>query len=351
MRFLKQGLAIALVAAVAITIVGCSKSSTTNSDVKVPEGVSAIVNDNNIMTAEVDRRVDQLLSNNPEIMATKNKDQELRKMRENALEQLIGIEITLQEAKKQGLSISDSEYDALLKDLMKKNSIKNEAALEKILKDRKLSYQDFKKDFIERETIKKLADKLTKDVKVSDKEAKDYYNKNKAQFDVSDSVEVQHILDQKIEDANKVIKELKAGADFGELAKKYSIDPGSKDNGGKYPMTPVTNYVPEFSKASMGLEPGKFTEKPVKTNYGYHIIKLLAKEKARKSTFEQAKSKIKEQLIDKKNNDLLNNCLKKARDNSKVVKSLKETTAPAAAPKELPSGTSDALKDSGGSGK
>jgi parvulin-like peptidyl-prolyl isomerase len=158
-------------------------------------------------------------------------------------------------------------------------------------------------------------------------------------------------LVQKIEDANKVIRELKAGADFGALAKKYSIDPGSKDNSGKYPMTPITNYVPEFGKASMGLEPGKFTEKPVKTDYGYHIIKLLAKEKAHKSTFKEVKSKIKEQLIDQKKNDFLNNWLKKARDNSKVVKALKETTAPAAAPKELPSGTSDALKDSGGSGK
>jgi foldase protein PrsA len=350
MRFLKQGLAIVLVAAAAITIVGCSKSSTADK-VQVPEGVSAIVNGNSIKTIEVDRRVEQLVSNNPEIMATKNKDEELRKLREDALEQLIGMELTLEEAKKQGISISDSEYDAQLKDLMKKNGIKDEAALEKVLKGKKVTYQDFKKDFIERATIKKLAEKLTKDVKVSDKEAEDYYKKNKQQFNISDSVEVQHILVQKIEDANKVIKELKAGADFGALAKKYSIDPGSKDNGGKYPMTPVSNYVTEFGQASLDLAPGKFTEKPVKTDYGYHIIKLLAKEKGHQKTFKDVKEEIKKNLIEQKKNDFLNNWLKKARDNSKVTKSLKETTTPKAGPKELPSGTGNALKDSGGSGK
>jgi len=76
--------------------------------------------------------------------------------------------------------------------------------------------------------------------------------------------------------ANEIIEKLKNGEDFAALAKEYSEDPGSKDNGGEY-LFGKGKMVEEFEKAAFGLEPGKFTETPVKTSYGYHIIKLEEK--------------------------------------------------------------------------
>jgi parvulin-like peptidyl-prolyl isomerase len=324
MRFFKHGIAVALVIAVAVTVVGCSKS--TNKTTEVPEGVAVVVNGNNIMVAEIDKRVNQLLSSSPEVLAGTDKDAKRAQLREEALEQLISMTITLDEAEKQGIKVSDKEFKDGMKKLMKDNGIKDEAALNKILKDKKISYEDFKKDYVERTLVKKLGDKLTKDVKVTDKEAKNYYLKNKTLFATQDQVQVQHILVQKLEQAKNIVAELKKDADFGKLAKKYSIDPGSKDNGGEYPMTPVSNYVKEFGEGSMALEPGQFTETPVKTEYGYHIIKLMKKIKGEQKEFAEVKDQVEKQMLDENKGEFLNKWLKKARDKAKVVKSLKEST-------------------------
>ncbi|MGH6648579.1 peptidylprolyl isomerase [Aquabacterium sp.] len=83
-----------------------------------------------------------------------------------------------------------------------------------------------------------------------------------------------HILVEKEEDAKALITQLKAGAKFEDLAKKNSKDPGSAENGGDLDWAAPGNYVPEFSEAMSKLEKGKFTETPVKSQFGYHIIKL-----------------------------------------------------------------------------
>jgi parvulin-like peptidyl-prolyl cis-trans isomerase-like protein len=93
-----------------------------------------------------------------------------------------------------------------------------------------------------------------------------------------------------------VLALVKKGDNFGELAKKYSADPGSKDSGGEYDDVKGT-FVPEFEKAAFALETGKFTEKPVKSTFGYHIIKALEDTKpARVQPLSEVKDAIKEEL-------------------------------------------------------
>lgn len=94
---------------------------------------------------------------------------------------------------------------------------------------------------------------------------------------LDDKIKTDNALKSK---ANQIIKELKGGADFAELAKKYSID-GSKDAGGDLGWFSRGQMVPEFENAAFALEPGKYTETPVKTEYGYHIIKLEDKRTVR----------------------------------------------------------------------
>lgn len=83
-----------------------------------------------------------------------------------------------------------------------------------------------------------------------------------------------HILVKTEEEANGLIEKLKKGADFAELAKKNSIDPGSGKNGGDLGWFGHGAMVPEFTEAVESLEKGKMTDKPVKSQFGYHIIKL-----------------------------------------------------------------------------
>ncbi len=83
-----------------------------------------------------------------------------------------------------------------------------------------------------------------------------------------------HILVEKEDEAKSLIEQINKGGKFDELAKKNSKDPGSKDKGGDLDFADPTAYVPEFSAALMKLKKGEMTPSPVKSDFGYHIIKL-----------------------------------------------------------------------------
>ncbi|HZG58728.1 peptidylprolyl isomerase [Paenibacillus sp.] len=103
--------------------------------------------------------------------------------------------------------------------------------------------------------------------------------------------------------AEEVRAKLIGGGDFAALAKQYSDDPGSKENGGLYADAPVSNWVPEFKQAAMELPLGEISE-PVETSYGYHIMKVEART-AR--TWEQAKSELQNQLLSEKLTQFMEN--------------------------------------------
>ena len=137
---------------------------------------------------------------------------------------------------------------------------------------------------------------------LSDKEIKDYYEN-----EFSEQISASHILisvsdDVSEEDAlNKakdLIKQLNDGADFAELAKANSDDPGSKEKGGDLGYFGKGQMVSEFEDAAYALKVNEYTKEPVKTSYGYHIIlKTGEKEKA---SLEDSKETIKENLYNKK---------------------------------------------------
>ncbi len=85
---------------------------------------------------------------------------------------------------------------------------------------------------------------------------------------------VRHILVDKEDDAKGIIAELNKGGDFAKLAKEKSKDPGSKDNGGDLDWGPAARYVKPFADAMQGLQKGQTTTAPVKTDFGYHVIRL-----------------------------------------------------------------------------
>ena len=85
---------------------------------------------------------------------------------------------------------------------------------------------------------------------------------------------VRHILVDKEDDAKAIIAELNKGGDFAKLAKEKSKDPGSKDNGGDLDWGPSARYVKPFADAISGMQKGQTTPAPVKTDFGYHVIRL-----------------------------------------------------------------------------
>lgn len=135
-----------------------------------------------------------------------------------------------------------------------------------------------------------LQEKATKDVKVSDKEIEDYYAM------ASKELKSRHVLVEDEATAKKVVEELKGGAKFADVAKKYSKDPGSAEKGGDLGWFTVGAMVPEFNDAAYALELNTVSE-PVKSQFGYHIIEVTDKRDIKDyGTLDKKKTEIKDIL-------------------------------------------------------
>jgi peptidyl-prolyl cis-trans isomerase D len=144
-------------------------------------------------------------------------------------------------------------------------------------------------------------------VQVSDDMLKQQYQANIQQYQVPNRVHVEHILfmtvgktDAEVEEIKKkaedVLKQVKKGGKFEDLAKKYSEDPGSKDKGGDLSWITQGQTVPEFERTAFSLSPGQVSDL-VKTQYGFHIIKVLEKETAHTKPFEEVKDSLRAPLL------------------------------------------------------
>ena len=183
-------------------------------------------------------------------------------------EEVIAREIFMQEAQKQGL-----EASADFKTQM-------ELARQTIL-------------------IRELFMTFQKNNVVTDADVKAEYDKFAA-ANSGKEYRARHILVEKEGAAKAIIAQLKKGGKFEDIAKKSSKDPGSGANGGDLDWAPASNYVGEFGAALLSLEKGKMTETPVKTQFGYHIIRLDDVRDAQLPKFDDVKPQITEQLTQQK---------------------------------------------------
>ncbi len=143
--------------------------------------------------------------------------------------------------------------------------------------------------------IRELFDDYRKKNPVGDDEAKAEYDKFKAQS-TGTEYRARHILVEKEDEAKALIAQIKGGAKFEDLAKKHSKDPGSGENGGDLDFAKPDSYVPEFGQAMSKLKKGEMTDAPVKTQFGYHIIRLEDTREASFPAFDDVKSQIKQRL-------------------------------------------------------
>ncbi|NCT81845.1 MAG: peptidylprolyl isomerase [Comamonadaceae bacterium] len=147
---------------------------------------------------------------------------------------------------------------------------------------------------------------------VSDAEAQAEYDKFKAQ-NSGEEYRARHILVEKEEDAKALIEKIKAGGNFEELAKANSKDTGSAQNGGDLDFANPNNFVPEFSKAMTALKKGEMTQEPVKSQFGWHIIKLEDTRPASFPAFDDVKAQIKQRIEQQKMIDFQEGLIKKAK--------------------------------------
>jgi peptidyl-prolyl cis-trans isomerase C len=143
--------------------------------------------------------------------------------------------------------------------------------------------------------IRELFEDWRKKNPVTDADARIEYDKFKAQASGTE-YRARHILVEQEAEAKDLIAKIKAGAKFEDLAKEKSKDPGSGANGGDLDFAKPENYVPEFGNAMTKLQKGQMTEEPVKSQFGWHIIRLDDTREASFPAFEEVKDQIKQRI-------------------------------------------------------
>jgi peptidyl-prolyl cis-trans isomerase C len=162
---------------------------------------------------------------------------------------------------------------------------------------------------------KEIRDKVV----VTDAEVKEYYDNNPERYKRDAGVRASHILVETEEDGNFILAKLKEGGDFAKLAAEYSKDKSSAGNGGDLGFFSRGRMVPEFEEAAFSLEIGEISGL-VKTQFGYHIIKVTDKKEGTQLDFEQAKGLIKRQMLAEKQRDAYRSFVNELKENIKIKK-------------------------------
>ncbi|ARU61223.1 hypothetical protein CBW65_09635 [Tumebacillus avium] len=217
----------------------------------------------------------------------------------DTLKRMIEEQVVLNQGKSMGLLATDAEIDKEIQTIIDERFEKDKAKLEAALKESNMTLDDLKKEMMISVTAKKIA---TKDITVSEEEITEYYEQNKeTTLGTPAKAKAKHILIKDEGKANEIYKQLQANpADFEKLAKEHSED-SSKDLGGDLGEFPKGTMVAEFEAVVFNKDV-KLNEvqKPVKTEFGYHIIKVESRTDAVVPKLEDVKEKVTNTLKEQK---------------------------------------------------
>ena len=264
-------------------LVGCQGGSTPGgamTEGKKAGQVLAEVNSGSITTVDFERE----LKNLPEYLKAMADTPQGRK---EMLDTMVIRELILQQASKDGLD-KGSDIEEKLYDLKKR-----------------LIVESFLKKKVEVES------------KVSDEDMKKFYEQNKEKFKSGEQIKASHILVKTEKEAKDIAAQLKAGGNFEELAKKHSAD-SSATKGGDLGWFGKGSMVPAFEKAALALKDGQVSD-VVKSDFGYHIIKLTGKRPAGIRPFEEVKEQIKGAIMPTKQQEIFQKIKEELKKTAKIT--------------------------------
>lgn len=299
----KHRIALFLTLAVVLVAAGCGGG---DDEEGVPGDAIAVVDGSSIAKTEFDGLINQAKRS----YKAQKRDfpkvgtSEYNVLKNQAVQFLVQRAQFEQKAEELDVDVTDKQVDDRLKQIKKQYFAGDQKRYEKQLEQQGLTDAQVRRDIRAQLVQEGIFKTVTEDVKVTDKDIQDYYDKNKAQYGTPESRDVRHILVPTKKLADRLYKRIKAGEDFAKLAKQNSKDPGSKDQGGKLTVNRGQTVAP-FDKQAFELPKNKLSP-PVKTQYGYHLIEPLSDVKPAKTTpLKQVRESIRQQLLQTKKNEAM----------------------------------------------
>lgn len=268
---------------------------------QLPE-VVARVNGEAITRAEFERAVQNLEGRAGGPVPPDQRDQIYR----DVLDQLIGYKLLTQETKARKVVVPDAEVEARINEIRKQ--FPSEDVFMQMLEQRKVTIDQIRADARQDMAVAKIIEsEIASKLAVTPQQVDEFYAKNPDQFKQAERVRASHILitfprgadaaakAQAKTRAEQILKDVKAGKDFAELARQHSQDPGSAAQGGDLGFFQQGQMVGPFNDAAFTLKPGT-TSELVETEFGYHIIKVAEKQAARTVPLAEVRSQVEQYL-------------------------------------------------------
>jgi len=276
-------------------------------EAKIVNRICVWVNDEIITQTDIDKAMSMLGSDiTPE---------QMNKLRHEVLEKLIEEKILLQEAKRQEIKISPREVDEALNEV--KRQFKSLEDFKKALKEEGLSEDSLRQEYEENLIKKELIDREI-NVMVSPEELK------QIREEFAYQIKVRHILVKTKPEAILILARLDKGEKFEDLAKKYSLDTGTKDKGGMIDFFTKGKMVKEFSEAAFALrKPGEISG-IVETKFGFHIIQLVEKKELTDEELEEIVKAQQEKLRQAKFKEEFSRWISKLKEKTSIRIQLEE---------------------------
>jgi parvulin-like peptidyl-prolyl isomerase len=246
----------------------------------------------------------------------KTQSKDYSRFQQSLAQYLVMLEVLRQEAPQYGVTVTEADVLARVTDI-KEMFQGDEKRFDAALKTQKLTLDQFKESLRERLLIDGMKAAVTKDVTVSEAEVQAYYDSHKGDYTKAEVREVRHILidphpkaaagegtivptesdwEQARSEAEAVRSEIQNGAEFGAEARKVSDDEATRLDGGELGSIVRGQMVPEFEEAVFSLKKGELS-KPVRTEYGYHLIQVTDITPEARLPYDQVKEKIRSGLV------------------------------------------------------
>ena len=260
----------------------------------------------------------------------------LKKIRLNILNRLIEETLLKQEIDKQGITVSEEELNAEFDRY--KARFKSEQQFENYLKHGRTGIEEIKKRLNQSTALAKLLTKLGK-LKVLDEDIQKAYDTGIKMYTEPEQMNALHILvkvaenapAEKVAAAKKRIQEaqakLKKKVEFAEVAKEFSDDAMSREKGGDLGFFRRGVMVPKFEEAAFALKKGETTKKPVRTPFGFHIIKAIDHKKKRVKPLDEVKDQIRSSLKNRNTFKARRELVEKLKKDAEIERFLEEPSA------------------------